>query len=43
MIAQDIRFLHAISEDSDQPGHLQMPRLIRVFAECLRHYVGFVT
>ena len=32
--------LHADSEDSDQTGWI--PRLIRVFAGCTGHFVGFV-
>ena len=39
-VAKDPSFLHADSEDSDQTG--QMPRLIRVFAGCTWHFVGFV-
>ena len=39
-VAKDWSFLHADSEDSDQTG--QMPRLIRVFAGCTCHFVGFV-
>ena len=31
------------NEASDQPGHLQMPRLIWVFAGRTCHFVGFVT
>ena len=40
-VVKDTWFLHADSEASDQTG--QMPRLIWVFAECLCHFVGFVT
>ena len=39
-VAKDPRFLHAISEDSDQTG--RMPRLIWVFARRTCHFVGFV-
>ena len=39
-VAKDPSFLHANSEDSDQPG--RMPRLIWVFAGCTCHFVGFV-
>ena len=39
-VAKDPGFLHANSEDSDQPGW--MPRLIWVFAECTCHFVCFV-
>ena len=38
--AKDLSFLHADSEDSDQPG--QMPRLLWVFAGRTCHFVGFV-
>ena len=38
--AEDPMFLYADSEDSDQTG--RMPRLIRVFAGCKGHFVGFV-
>ena len=37
---KDPRFLHADSKDSDQSG--QMPRLIRVFAGRIGHFVDFV-
>ena len=40
-VANDPSFLHADSEDSDQTG--RMPRLIRVYAGCACHFVGFVT
>ena len=39
-VAEDLMFLHADSEDSDQTG--RMPRLIRVFARRKCHFVGFV-
>ena len=32
----------APSEDSDQLGHLRMPRLICIFTGCMGHFVGFV-
>ena len=35
-------FCHVDSEDSDQTGQMQMPRLIWVFAGCTYHFVGFV-
>ena len=38
--AKDPRFLHADREDTDQTG--RMPRLIRVFAGCTGHFVGFI-
>ena len=38
-VAKDPSFLHADSEDSDQPG--RMPRLIWVFAGCTCHFAGF--
>ena len=40
-VVKDSTFLQADSDDSDQTG--QMPRLIWVFAECISHFVGFVT
>ena len=39
-IANDPRFLHVGSEDSDQTG--RKPRLICVFAGRMRHFVGFI-
>ena len=39
-VAKDLSFLHADSEDTDQSG--RMPRLIRIFAGCRCHFVGFV-
>ena len=39
-VAKIPRFLHADSEDSDQTE--RMPSLIRVFAWCTDHFVGFV-
>ena len=39
-VAKDPSFLHGDSDDSDQTGW--MPRLIRVFAGCTCHFVGFV-
>ena len=39
-VTKDPSFLHADSEDSDQTG--QIPGLIRVFAGCTCHFVGFV-
>ena len=39
-VAKDPSFLHVDSEDSDQTG--QMFRLIRVFAQRTRHFIGFV-
>ena len=39
-VAKDPNFLHVDSEDSDQTE--RMPRLIRVFARCTCHFVGFV-
>ena len=39
-VAKDPSFLHADSEDTDQTG--QMPSLIRVFAGCTGHFIGFV-
>ena len=42
-VAEDPRFLHADSEDTDQTWQTgQMPRLIWVFAGCTCHFVGFV-
>ena len=38
-VAKDPSFLHADSKDSDQTQ--LMPRLIRVFAGCTCHFVGF--
>ena len=39
-VAEDPMFLHVDSEDSDQTG--QMPRLIRIFAGRIGHFVSFV-
>ena len=41
-VAEDPRFLHVDSKDSDQPGWMPMPRLIWVFAGCTGHFVDFV-
>ena len=40
LVAKDLSFLHADSEDSDQTR--QMPRLIRVFSGRTCHFVGFL-
>ena len=39
-VAKDPVLVYGDSEDSDQTG--RMPRLIRVFAGCTDHFVGFV-
>ena len=41
-VAKDPNLLQAGSEDSDQPGHPWMPRLIWVFPRHTCHFVGFV-